>query len=248
MKHDPLTTQYFAEASSWEQDRERQARRTLRLIAASSVLGWIAAISAAVALVVLMPLKTVEPYLVRVDSSTGVVDVVPSLNATAPQPEVVTRYLLTHYVQVCQRFNFATAESDYEECAALHTPQQNQAWAARWSRSNPASPLNAYKDGTVLRADVQSVSFFTRAAGVADLAQVRYAITKRQSGGAGEQVTHWIATIQYAYADPPTDPRVRRWNPLGFRIVDFKPEPESEPTVSEPAVAMQTATTQGGGR
>ena len=39
--------------------------------------GWLCAVAAALALALLMPLKRVEPFVVRVDNSTGVVDVVP---------------------------------------------------------------------------------------------------------------------------------------------------------------------------
>jgi type IV secretion system protein VirB8 len=35
-----------------------------------------------------------------------------------------------------------------------------------------------------------------------------------------------VATIQYVYAEPAKDPKIRRWNPLGFKIVDFRSEPE----------------------
>ena len=123
-------------------------------------------------------------------------------------PEAVTRYLLTHYVTVCERFNFATAESDYEECGAFHTAQRNQAWYALWNPTNPASPLNVYKDGTTVRAQVTSVSFFTRASGVADLAQVRYVKAKRAAGSANEETTHWIATHSVRLrASPPRTPR-----------------------------------------
>ena len=45
----------------------------------------------------------------------------------------MTRYFLTHYVTVCERFNFSTAESDYEECGAFHSAQRNQAWYALWN-------------------------------------------------------------------------------------------------------------------
>jgi type IV secretion system protein VirB8 len=70
------------------------------------------------------------------------------------------------------------------------------------------------------------VSFFRRASGVSDLAQVRYVKAERQGNGAEERFTHWIATIQYAYAAPSKDPQIRRWNPLGFKIVDVTSEPE----------------------
>jgi type IV secretion system protein VirB8 len=55
---------------------------------------------------------------------------------------------------------------------------------------------------------------------------VRYLKAERQGASTDERFTHWIATIQYAYTAPSKDPRVRRWNPLGFRIVDLTAEPE----------------------
>jgi type IV secretion system protein VirB8 len=224
---DPELSSYFAEAASWDADRAAQARRTLRIAWSVAGAGWLCAVVGLIALMLLMPLKRVEPFVIRVDNTTGIVDVVPAYTGNADMPEVVTRYLLTHYVTVCERFNFSTAESDYEECGAFHSAQRNQAWYARWNPSNPLSPLNAYRDGTTIRAQVASVSFFKRGNGVSDLAQVRYVRGQRPAGGADEQVTHWIATVQYAYADPPKDPKTRRWNPLGLKIVDFRPEPEA---------------------
>jgi type IV secretion system protein VirB8 len=183
-------------------------------------------VSSALALALLMPLKRVDPFVVRVDSSTGIVDVVPVYTGRAAPEETVTRYFLTHYLTVCERFNFATAESDYEECGAFHSAQRNQAWYAQWTDTNPASPLNVHKDGSTVRVQVNSVSFFTRSSGLSDLAQVRYLKAARQGADAAETFTHWVATVQYAYADPAKDPKTRRWNPLGFKIVDFRSEPE----------------------
>ena len=58
-------------------------------------------------------------------------------------PEAVTRYFLDHYVTVCERFNFSTAESDYQECGAFHTAQRNQAWYAAWNKTNPQLPAQS---------------------------------------------------------------------------------------------------------
>ncbi len=169
--------------------------------------GWLCAVASALALALLMPLKRVDPFVVRVDNSTGIVDVVPVYAGHATPEEAVTRYFLTHYLTVCERFNFATAESDYEECGAFHSAQRNQAWYALWNATNPASPLNVHKDGSTVRVQVNSVSFFTRSSGLSDLAQVRYLKAARQGAGAEESFTHWVATIQYAYADPAKDPK-----------------------------------------
>jgi type IV secretion system protein VirB8 len=241
MKAAPELAGYFAEAASWDADRRALGRRTTNLALTVAGAGWIAVLVLAAALMLLMPLKHVEPFVVRVDNATGVVDVVPVYAGHAPMPDAVTRYLLAHYVTVCERFNYATAESDYEECGAFHTAQRNQVWYALWNPTNPASPLNTYKDGTSVRAQVTSISFFRRASGVADLAQVRYVKEKRSAGSTAEETTHWIATLQYVYADPSSDPKTRGWNPLGFKVVDFRPEPEVLPD-SAPANTALAAT------
>ena len=56
---------------------------------------------------------------------------------------------------------------------------------------------------------------------------------QRQAGGADEHITHWIATVQYAFTAPSQDARLRRWNPLGFKVIELNTEPE----VPEQAVA-----------
>ncbi len=226
MNSSPVLQEYFREADSWDVDRSDGLRRSARVAWRVAAAGWVCAVASASGIMVLTPLQKVEPFVVRVDNTTGIVDVVPVYTGTAAPDESVTRYFLTHYLTVCERFNFATAESDYEECGAFHSAQRNQAWYAQWTATNPASPLNLYKDGSTVRVQVASVSFFTRASGLADLAQVRYLKAVRPSGGAAEKFTHWVATIQFAYANPAKDPKVRRWNPLGFKIVDFKSEPE----------------------
>jgi type IV secretion system protein VirB8 len=73
---------------------------------------------------------------------------------------------------------------------------------------------------------VTAVTFFKRLNGVADLAQVRYIRARRPPGGS-ERITHWIATIEYAWVTPSPDPKSRQWNPLGWRVTDFHTEPES---------------------
>lgn len=222
---------YFREAASWDHDRVASAQRSARVAWRVAGAGWVCAVTGGASLLLLMPLKRVEPFVVRVDSSTGIVDIVPVYAGNADLDQSVTRYFLTHYIAICERFNFATAESDYEECGAFHGAKRNQAWSALWSKSNPASPLNVHKDGSTVRAQVVSVSFFQRGNGVSDLAQVRYVKALRQGGDGDEQLTHWIATLQYVYTAPTRDPRIRRWNPLGFKVVEMVTEPEA-PTQS----------------
>jgi type IV secretion system protein VirB8 len=226
MNGTPELAAYWQESASWEADRVRQWSDSVRIWRWVAASGWTCAMAAVAAIIVMMPLKRVEPYVIRVDSSSGVVDVVPEYDGRAAPAQIVTRYLLSHYVSVCQRFNFGTAQSDYTECGAFHSAQRNQLWYAQWRRSNPESPLNLYKDGTIVQATVTSVTFLKEADREPGLAQVRYLRRTQPGGDAAEQVGHWIASIRYQYLRPSQDPRLRTLNPLGFRIVDFHAEQE----------------------
>lgn len=251
MTREPELEAYYAEAASWEADRVAQQRRSVRVAWWVAGAGWICAMTASIALMGLTPLKRVVPFLIRVDRTTGVVDVVPAYTGHATLSQTVTRYFLTHYISTCERFNYATAESDYEECGAFQTPKENEAWYARWNPANPDSPLNVYKDGSTVSVQVEAVSFLQRADGVTNLAQVRYLNIERDTGGVRVHVRHWIATLEYAYGRPSPDLRERLWNPLGFKVLSLTREPEVLPaadaseTLALPASGVSTAKTQG---
>ncbi len=247
MTRDPALQAYFAEAAGWDADRVARARRSERTAWWVAGAGWSAVVLLALALMGLSPLKRVEPFVIRVDRSTGIVDVVPVYAGTDQFSDAVTRYFLDQYVSICERFDFATAESDYEECGAFNSPRRNQAWYAKWEKTNPDSPLNRYKDGTTVSAHVISISFFTGVSGVRDLAQVRYVKVIHPAGGSAAERSFWIATVQYAYTKPSSDPRAREWNPLGFKVVDFHADPQVLPDGGSRTAPSMTAGSGRGG-
>jgi type IV secretion system protein VirB8 len=130
-----------------------------------------------------------------------------------------------------ERYYYAMAEQDYNLVGAYNSPVLNTAWMQGWDRANPESPLVKYRDGSTLRSQVQAISFIKRADGTQDLAQVRFLTALKQGGSGAEAVQHWIATVQYGYVAPSKDEQLRSLNPLGFRILEYRREPE---IVSEP--------------
>jgi len=219
-------TAYFREATGWDIDRAAQTVRRERLAWVIAAAAGICVFALVAAVALMMPLKSVQPYVIRVDNSTGIVDIVPMYAGHAEIGETVARYLLTHYVTVCEGFSYASAERDYEECGAYHTAKRNQEWYALWNQTNPASPLQVNRDGSVVRVQVTAVTFFRKSNGLSELAQVRY-LKGRRAPGAAEHITHWIATVEYAWSVPSANPKARQWNPLGWRVTDFHTEPES---------------------
>ena len=236
MRTEAEVAEYFDAARGWDFDRVQAERRSARRAWVIAAVAATVALTAMVAVAGLLPMKTVEPFVIRVDSATGVVDVVPALKAPVSESQAVTRYLLTQYVTTRERYVPALAEADYEQVGAYHSPQMNQAWAAAWSRNNPDSPLNVHADGSTVRVQVTAVSFLSPASGREDLAQVRFVRASGEPGAEREQ--HYVATVQYAYATPSKDDRLRGANPLGFKVLEYRREPE----------VLESGATQGAGR
>ena len=240
MSSETLLMDYLRESASWDADRvvraQLHARRAWMVAALATLL---AAISVS-AVAMLAPLKRVEPFLIRVDGSTGAVDVVPTYSGHGTLPEVVTRYLLAHYVRTCERYYAALAEQDYTECGAFHGARRNQEWFSLWTPSNPQSPLNRYRDGTSVAVQIQSISFLPHAEGNPDLAQVRFTRTSHSGSGGSGTAAHWIANVQYGYETPAANSDIRRWNPLGFRILEYHTEAEASAPANDVATQGET--------
>jgi type IV secretion system protein VirB8 len=226
MTWDATLERYLQEAQSWELDRARRAEHSARIAWTVASVAAATAVLAIAAVAGLTPLKQPVPVLIRVDSSNGIVDIVPTYEGTADIEQVVTRNLLQNYVIARERYFYGTAEADYELVASQNSPRQNQEWAALWATGNPLSPLNVYKDGTSIRTQVRAVTFLKLDSGKDTLAQVRFSRYTRAGGTGEEQASHWVSTIEFAYVQPSKDNKWRSLNPLGFRVVEYRREPE----------------------
>ncbi|WP_213956778.1 MULTISPECIES: virB8 family protein [unclassified Variovorax] len=226
MNREPTLDRYLLEAQSWEMDRARRAERSSKIAWIVAGVASLIALLAVGAVAGLTPLKQPVPVVIRVDSSSGVVDIVPAYEGTTDIEQVVTRNLLSTYVIARERYFYGTAEADYDLVAAENSPRLNQEWAALWNVNNPLSPLNVFKDGTTVRTQVRSVTFLKLESGRDKLAQVRFSRYARPGGTGEEQASHWVSTIEFAYTQPFKDDKTRSLNPLGFRVLEYRREPE----------------------
>ena len=64
---------YFDEAASWDADRAAQSARSSRIAWGVALAAVFVAIAASCAVMLLAPLKRVEPFVIRVDDTTGLV-------------------------------------------------------------------------------------------------------------------------------------------------------------------------------
>ncbi len=114
---------YFATARSFDQDRVLSAERSRRVAwcVASGACGLAAC--AVLAVAALSPLKTVEPFMVRVDNATGIVETVTALSAaTGTYEEPVTKYFAARYVRAREGYTAAESESNFKIAGLMSGP------------------------------------------------------------------------------------------------------------------------------
>lgn len=212
---------YFAEAKSWEQDRLLAARRSQRLAWTVAAGAGLLAVAAVTAVATLTPLKTVEPYVVRVDRSTGAVEVMTGLKGgkDLTYEEAVTKAFLATYVRARETWLPPAAEANFRQVSIMSTPPEQQRWADAFRPTNPASPQIVWGPAAEAQVEIRAVSFISP-----KVADVRFHRTVRR----GAQVTEsdWIATLAFTYTRAPMAEADRLRNPLGFQVTSYRADPE----------------------
>lgn len=213
---------YYAAAQSWadgQVEAERRARNLAWMVAA--VAGGIALILA-VALVLLLPLKTVQPYVVTVDRQSGAVEVATTVaNSRLTENEAVIQSQLANYVRVRETFDASDLAENYRRVQLLSSPDVSAAYVAQMAARNPASPLRTLSPGDTLKVQIKSVSL--TAPGTA---LVRYDVDRTVAGGRGVSSTAYVSAISYGFSDKPLRAADRFENPLGFQVTRYRRDVE----------------------
>lgn len=212
---------YFDEAESWDVDRWRSAERSRRLAWAVASFATLVATVAVGAVAALAPLKTVAPYVIRVDRTTGATDVVSALKTGKPATyeEAVTKHFLAQYVRAREGWLAPAAEANFRQVSIMSTPDEQERWAQAFRPANPASPQVVYGPVGEAQVEIRAVSFVGP-----QVADVRFHRTVRQGQVTTE--SDWIATVAFHYTRAPMAEADRLRNPLGFQVASYRADPE----------------------
>jgi len=211
---------YFRAARSWDDDRVASAMKSRR--AAWVVAGGACTVAALLALAVaaMTPLRRVEPYLVRVDSATGIVDnVIRVRDAKLGQDEVMNRYFLRKYVMLRQSYTRQQVQTNFDQLVLLSAPKERIKLKSEWQLSSPTSPYARYGELGTAEVKITNVTFLAP-----NIGQIRSVITERKNGI--ETKRHMISTIEFEYTAAPASEAARAVNPLGFQETSWRSDEE----------------------
>ncbi len=217
-------SEYFRQAASWDIDqvqRTRQSERRAWLVA--SAAGLIAVLSAG-ANFMLFPLKHIEHRIIRVDDTSGMVDVQRTTlsDAKTTYKETTDKYWLRLYVRNREHYVYDEYENTYRTVGLLSSAQEQKKWHAFFRPENPGAPINQYGAKTRVNVKIRSVTFIGK-----NLANVHYTKVTEQAGAPSVE-SYWIATVPYRYVNEPVTDELREINPLGFQVLEgYRSDPET---------------------
>lgn len=229
---------YLAEARNWETDKvitaEKSKRTAWRVASAASIL----ALVAVGGLSIIGPMKSVQPYVIRVDNSTGIVDVASALkDSKTNYDEAINKYFTQLYIRYREGYSRELAEEYYSNVGIMSAGLEQQKYFAWFNPANPQSPLNVYGQSAKVKVSIKSTSFIKPT-----VALVRY--TKAIERGTDKpQITHWAATIIFKYSGAPMSEKNRAINPLGFQVTEYRNDPDAPPSENAPAYSGNTPAT-----
>jgi type IV secretion system protein VirB8 len=214
---------YLESARTWEYDRMRSAIQSRRLAWGVASAACALAVVAVGAVAMLTPLKTVEPYVIRVDKSTGEAQIITAPKGPQPRTydDAVNRYFIAQYVRLREGWlNDAARENAYTV-----TLMSDQAESGRYlsgvEANNKNAPSNIYGDKGFVSIAIRTISFLSPT-----VAQVRY--TKVITLGQNTPVAqNWNAIMTFKYTTAPEHEKDRNINPLGFQVVNYRSDPEA---------------------
>ena len=226
---DPALEDYYRAAETWAEDRREGGERSRNIAWIVAGLAGAIALIEAVALVLLLPLKQVEPVAVLVDKQTGFVQ---QLNLTEGQTilpdKALVQSMLAQYVSAREGFNTAGLKEDYRKVALWSSGSARSQYIAGMQASNPVSPLATLPRSAVVAVEIRSISPLS-----ADSALVRFATARTDQGGNPQPQGTWAAVIRYRFTSAQMSAESRLVNPLGFQVLSYTKSAEIPPAMAQ---------------
>ena len=222
MTQNAVTT-YFDEANSWELDKAARAEKSERRAWSITYLALILAAILAAGYCFLLPLKTTEPFLVRVDSETGVPDIVTMLKEeTIGFNEVMDKYWLAQYIEARETYDWQTLQHDYDRTVLLSCPNVGKEYVAQFEGPDALDR----RFGKDVKATVHVVSVVPQKDGTG---LVRFTKLVKRVDDLTNTVKpqHFLAVVAYNYSNATRlKESDRLQNPMGFQACSYRPSPE----------------------
>lgn len=214
--------QYFTAAQTWADGQVRTSAREVRIAWRVAAGAGLIALLLALALVFLVPLKSVQPYVLTVDRNTGAVEAATTVqDGRLSQNEAVIQAQLAGYVIARESFDATDLAQQYRRVQIMSAPPVARAYVGQMAANNAESPLKTLNRGDTVSVRVRSVSLIGDGAGI-----VRFTTTRTPVGSSTGQDANFVSAISFGFNGRPLRVSDRFDNPLGFQVTRYRRDSE----------------------
>lgn len=183
------------------------------------------AILSIVAVVLLTPLKTIEPYVIRVDNTTGMVDILTMLNEKEiTENEALDKYFISRYVKAREGYYYDLLNQDYLLTQLMSSEKVANEYRALYEGENARDQI--LKNSNEVQVNILSI-VLGESNGVKTSTIRANIITKNLNTRGTTQVTK-VITLSYEYVLAKASEENRILNPLGFKVLTYRIDNEVE--------------------
>lgn len=174
-------------------------------------------------LVLITPLKTVEPYVIRVDNTTGMVDILTIMDEREiSQNEALDKHFITQYVKAREGYYFDMLNQDYIFVQLLSSPEVAATYRAIYSGENSREA----RLGNSTKVEVEILSVVLGDSNGVKTATIRANLKTMNKNSREESVSTKVITLSYEYQLSRADEKNRLENPLGFKVINYRVDEE----------------------
>lgn len=206
------------EVQNWYKDRYQHVLVQRKLLALITLGSLFCTLVMAIAITQLVPLKSIEPYVIQVDPKSGITQAVdPAQVRELTANEAVNNYFIVQYIRAREGYNSADVLHQYNIVRLMSEDRKvYNRFVSEASPNNPTS--NVARLGTLGTRVVKFQSIIYTSPNVA---QVRLLISER-----GDKIPltelHRVALVGFEYVKMNLSTEDRYLNPLGFRVTEYQ--------------------------
>jgi len=179
-----------------------------------------------IGIVSLLPLKTVEPFLVEVNKSNGMVNVVPVLKEkTITTLEATDKHFVSLYVQKREAYYHDILDDDYVKVQSMSTSKVAKEYIRMYEGANGRAEI--LQDDFNVRVNIKSIVLGVSAG--TKMATVRVEIRKKDlKSNFSEKPIIKVITLAYKYVpELKQKEKLKLFNPLGFQVTTYRTDREA---------------------
>ena len=168
-----------------------------------------------------MDMRTIQPFVVQVESSTGITSIVDPISASTAinGDDAIDEYFIVMYLRARETYDNANYEYNYQTITKLLSNSSVYSDLRRFISDPKQSPINRYSGNTNTTLEIRSIQLLKPG----EQAQIRFRLVEH---GASSKTIDRIATLNYGFYPMELSAEQRFINPLGFQVTNYRVDDE----------------------